>query len=135
MDIDRASARADIENLLYRYAQLCDEADAAGLGSLLGGAEIRFGNQPPIQGAEPIATFYAGVLGNASTTRHLISNVIIEPTGEHQAHAHARYARWLVRDEPELVGLGDYQSDFVCEGGKWRFATHQVVRTWFRETP
>lgn len=129
-----AEARPWVENLLHIYAQLCDGHDPSGLGKLLEHATLTFGERGPVLGADAITETYTALLGSAGPTRHLVSNLIVSPTGEAQVKSVAAYTRWtLAGHSPTLVGMGRYLSEFIHVDGCWRFAAHTVQRDWFLE--
>jgi hypothetical protein len=82
-----------IQNLIYRYCDRIDRGDFPGIAQLFAHAELYVPALPaPVRGVEAIAALYARftrVYPDTGTpkTRHVTSNVIIEPDGEDAARA------------------------------------------------
>ena len=76
-----------IQNLIYRYCERIDRADFIGIGELFAHAAIHVPALPePVRGAAAVTAMYTQftrVYPETGTprTRHVTSNVIIEPDG------------------------------------------------------
>ena len=125
--------RAAVENLLGTYAQLCDDHDVSGLAALLSEATVTFGHAEPISGARAVTDLFDAAFTPGLRTRHLITNTVITQTASHVATSRVQYTRWVLDPAPTLVGMGEYRSEFIAEGGHWQFAAHTVRRDWFQE--
>jgi ketosteroid isomerase-like protein len=74
--------RPVIAELIYRYAELIDAGDFAGVGELLAGAVVTFeGNDREYRGTERIRRLYEGSTrrypDGTPMTKHVMSNVIV----------------------------------------------------------
>lgn len=74
--------RPAIAELIYRYAELIDAGDFAGVGELLAGAVVTFeGNDREYRGTDRIRRLYEGSTrrypDGTPMTKHLMSNVIV----------------------------------------------------------
>jgi hypothetical protein len=79
--IDPASAQA-IETLIARYAELVDDGDFTGVGSLLADATYRGGGGAPLIGREAIEKWFRDNLivypEGTPRTQHVTTNVVID---------------------------------------------------------
>ncbi len=127
-------ARA-IENLLYRYAELIDGGDFAGIGHLFREAEIHApAHNSVVKGAEQVSAMYresARLYADSGTpkTRHLISNAIIEVAAD-GASAEARSC-YTVLQATEALPLqaiisGRYRDQLRKCDGDWQFARREM---------
>jgi 3-phenylpropionate/cinnamic acid dioxygenase small subunit len=117
-----------IQNLIYRYCERIDRADFKGIGQLFAHAAIYVpALAEPVRGAEAVTAMYTQftrVYPQSGTprTRHVTSNVIIEPDGEHAARA---WSYVLVHQATEALPLqpiigGGYADRFAKVEGAWR---------------
>jgi SnoaL-like domain len=123
-----------IQNLIYRYCDCIDRADFKGIAQLFAHAAIHVPALPePVRGVAAIETMYAQftrVYPETGTprTRHVTSNVIIEPDGEHAARAQSYI---LVHQATETLALqpiigGRYYDRFARVDGSWRFSERRM---------
>jgi SnoaL-like domain len=123
-----------IQNLIYRYCDHIDRGDFTGLAQLFAHAALHVPALPqPLRGVEAIAALYARftrVYPETGTprTRHVTSNVIIEPEGEHAARAQSYI---LVHQATESLPLqpiigGRYYDRFERLEGVWRFTERRM---------
>jgi ketosteroid isomerase-like protein len=123
-----------IQNLIYRYCDRIDRGDFPGIAQLFAHAELYVPALPaPVRGVEAIAALYARftrVYPDTGTpkTRHVTSNVIIEPDGEDAARAQSYV---LVHQATETLPLqpiigGRYYDRFARVGGVWRFSERRM---------
>ena len=127
--------RAAVENLLGTYARLCDDRDVSGLAALLTDAVVTFGDAEPVSGAEAVADLFERAFAAGHRTRHLITNAVVAQTSPQLVTSRVCYTRWVLDPAPTLVGMGEYQSEFVADEAHWRFTAHTVRRDWFQESP
>lgn len=128
MSSDGALARHEAENLLSHYALCADECDDTGVANLFAEAEVEFAGTV-LRGRSDVADHYRELFAAAPRSRHLLSNIVVDPV-ENGAHARCRYTRWLLDGDPTLGALGDYEARFVVTDGQWRFAAFRVSRAW-----
>ena len=123
-----------IQNLIYLSCERIDRADFKGIGQLFAHAAIYVPALPePVRGAEAVTAMYTQftrVYPQSGTprTRHVTSNVIIEPDGEHAARA---WSYVLVHQATEGLPLqpiigGRYADRFAKVEGGWRFTERRM---------
>ncbi len=123
-----------IQNLIYRYCDRIDRGDFAALGALFAHAAIHVPALPePLRGAPAIEAMYrrfTRVYPETGTprTRHVTSNVIIEPAGADAARAESYV---MVHQATPALPLqpiisGRYADRFERVGGSWRFAERRM---------
>lgn len=132
MTIDRAA----IAELIYRYAELIDEGDFAGLGTLLAGAVVTFeGNDREYRGADPIRRLYEGSTrrypDGTPKTKHVMTNVIVSE-GEAEGTAASRSYYTVFQAVPGELALqpiiaGRYRHRFECTDGAWHITGFHVI--------
>ena len=128
------SDRDQITNLIYRYAELIDDGDFAGVGELLGRAELTFeGYTTAVTGAEAVAGLYTSTTrrfdDGTPATKHVMTNVIVEVDGE-QASSRSYFT--VLQAVPGELGLqpviaGRYRDRFIRENDTWRFSAMHVI--------
>jgi len=123
-----------IQNLIYRYCDRIDRGDFAGIAQLFADAEIHVpALQAPLRGVAAIEAMYrqfTRIYPQTGTprTRHVTSNVIIEPDGEHAARSQSYV---LVHQATEALPLqpiigGRYYDRFAKVAGTWRFTERRM---------
>jgi 3-phenylpropionate/cinnamic acid dioxygenase small subunit len=128
-----SDARAEIENLLYRYAELVDAGDFAGVGALFAHASYRTGDGPPLSGAAIAAVQRRLVIlyeDGTPRTRHLVTNAQIDVDAA-AGRATSRSAFTVLQAPPgEPIGpivVGRYHDVFERVEGAWRFAERRIL--------
>ena len=123
-----------IQNLIYRYCDRIDRGDFAGIAQLFAHAEIHLPALPaPVRGVAAIEAMYTQftrVYPETGTprTRHVTSNVIIEPDGADAARAQSYV---LVHQATDVLPLqpiigGRYYDRFAEAEGAWRFTERRM---------
>ncbi len=123
-----------IQNLIYRYCDRIDRGDFAGIAQLFAHAEIHVPALPaPVRGVAAIEAMYTQftrVYPETGTprTRHVTSNVIIEPDGADAARAQSYV---LVHQATDVLPLqpiigGRYYDRFAKTEGAWRFTERRM---------
>ena len=129
------SAR-QIENLLYRYAELIDNGDYAGIGQLFAQAKIIDADDNLIaQGADNITAMYhesTRLYPEVGTplTKHVTTNAIIE-VDEAAGTATAR-SYYTVLQRTDALALqpiitGRYHDAFARDEAGWRFSQRKML--------
>ncbi|MGU3502426.1 nuclear transport factor 2 family protein [Mycobacterium sp. C31M] len=121
-------SRAEITELLHRYAELIDAGDFDGVGQLLGR-----GNFMGVAGAEAIAGLFAKTTrrfpehGNRTRTRHLVLNPIVDIDGD-TARARSTFCVVQQTDRVPLqpIVVGRYDDSFVRDADGWYFTERKV---------
>jgi 3-phenylpropionate/cinnamic acid dioxygenase small subunit len=129
-------SRAQIENMLARYAGAFDTNDLDGLRDCFtpdaefevsGGAGVAVGRDAVVS---ELARLRARHEPGATTPWHLISTLSIVSTGADTVSARSRFM--LVVSErdgpPALVSVGWYSDEIVNSDGAWRLRRRRVLR-------
>ena len=130
-------ARGDILNLIYRYAELMDGGDFAGIGALFAHGQISLeGSSTVLKGAEEIANAYrtsARLYPDTGSpkTKHVITNVIVEISDDGHTADSRSYFTVLQAVEGQMalqpILAGRYRDTFAFVDGAWRFRTMHIV--------
>jgi len=120
-----------IQNLVYTYAALIDRGEFDAVGALFDHADVYFPGNP-----EPASRAGQNIMGRqmhewtriypetgTPRTRHMTTNLIIEPDGPDRARAQSYVV--VFQSTPTLtmqpiIG-GTYKDRFEKVDGKWRF--------------
>lgn len=128
-----SSARDEIENLLYVYAERIDAGDFAGVAEMFAYAEIRVaGSDAATRGRDDVLRLYESTtrLYECGTprTKHVVTNPIILVDGD---RATARSCFTVMQQTPELplqvIITGRYRDELERADGGWRFAAREMV--------
>ena len=133
--------RSAIAELIYRYAELIDDGDFAGLGTLLAGAVVTFeGNDREYRGADQIQRLYEHTTrrypNGTPLTKHVMTNVIVSPVdggGEGDSNGAASRSYYTVfQAVPGELTLqpiiaGRYRHRFECTDGQWHITGFHVI--------
>lgn len=122
-----------IPQLIYRYARALDRLDAGLLDRVFAvDATIELGAIFTGSPADFIPVMQ-GFMGSMAATRHEVSNVLIEPTGD-RAGVESYVTAWHRIDGPggtqELIVRARYLSTAARIGGVWRLVRHSEVADW-----
>lgn len=119
-----------VQNLIFRYCLLVDTANFEGVGALFARAELHYdmGGSPFDQDPAAITQSLRDAVKlygeqRLPCTRHVCTNVIIEPDGRAAARSQSSVIVFqAVPDLPlqPIIG-GRYHDRFAKEDGKWRF--------------
>ncbi|NEW69214.1 nuclear transport factor 2 family protein [Streptomyces rhizosphaericus] len=132
MPADPTLSHRAIENLIARYAELVDDGDFAGLGTLLADATFT-GSGEPVSGREAIEEMFKETLivyaDGTPRTHHVTTNVAIE-VDEQANTAVSRSYVTVFQALPDLplqpIAAGRYHDRFERRDGQWRFAERRV---------
>jgi hypothetical protein len=124
----------EIQNLVYRYCDRIDRADFDGLGRLFAEADVYFPADGSCFRRDPagLAALYRSWVriheDGTPRTRHVTSNLIIEPDGPDRARTQSYIL--VYQDAPgcplqPIVG-GRYYDRFAKTGGAWHFAERRM---------
>jgi 3-phenylpropionate/cinnamic acid dioxygenase small subunit len=123
-----------IQNLLFRYCDLLDRGDLDGMASLFAHASVYVPADPvPIRSAARIAELYrqyTRIYPDTGTpkTRHVTTNVMIEPEGDCAARAQSYVIVFQATDTLSLqpvIGGRNYDR-FERVDGRWRFSERRI---------
>ena len=123
-----------IQNLIYRYCDRIDRGDFAGIAQLFAHAAIHVPALPvSVRGVAAIEAMYTQFTRlypetGTPRTRHVTSNVIIEPDGVDAARAQSYV---LVHQATDVLPLqpiigGRYYDRFAKTEGAWRFTERRM---------
>ena len=129
---DPPSSHRAIGDLITTYAELVDDGDFAGLGTLLADATFTGGGEP-VSGAQAIEKMFQDTLivydDGTPRTRHLITNIRIQ-VDEAADTAVSRSYFTALQALPDLplqpIASGRYHDRFERRDGQWRFAERRV---------
>lgn len=119
-----------INNLMYRYAHLMDQADFDGVGEMFAHADVYLPNMQPFRsdGAGLAAMFreWNHVYADTGTmrTRHVTTNLLLESDGADRAKSQSYVVVFqATRTMPlQPVIAGTYLDRFEKVDGIWRFS-------------
>jgi hypothetical protein len=128
-------AEAAITKLVYRYADLIDSGDFAGIGHLFARATIDTGDGRLFEGSEAIQRMYEQNTrrypdNGTPHTRHVTSNLIIDVDDDGQRATCRSYVVVCqqVGDFPlQPVWTNRYEDRFRREDGTWQFAHRRMT--------
>lgn len=122
-------AHVQIANLVYRYAELIDTGDYAGIGHLFADATIETGEGETYSGASEIQAMYEQWTrrypdNGTPHTRHVTTNPIIEydddtGTGTCRSYVMVFQSTDVLPLQPIITNR--YHDRFVRDGETWRF--------------
>src|SRR5688500_13377582 len=120
----------EIQNLLFRYAHLNDRGDYEAVGKLFEHANVYMpGDEKPSStnatAMTALWTKWNRIYPDTKTpkTRHVTTNVIIEPDGPDRAKTHSYVIVFQATDKFPLQPIigGAYRDIFAKVNGEWRF--------------
>lgn len=118
-----------LSNLLYRYAELVDTGDFAGVGALFERARVHMAGpgSDAVSGntvAEVMRRF-VHVYDGVPLTRHIVTNSIVEFDGD-TASARSYYMVLQILAAPVVIVTGRYHDRFARDANGWYF-TERVI--------
>jgi uncharacterized protein (TIGR02246 family) len=121
-----------IRALVHEYAERIDTGDLDGLAAMFADATWGSpGRGTPLRGTDQVRRGYDGVIlyEGIPCTKHVISNVTIELTGESAAAARSYFTVLQARPDFPLQPIiaGRYHDRFERVDGRWRFADRQII--------
>ena len=129
---DPASCYRAIENLIAIYAELVDDGDFEGLGTLLADATFA-GSGEPVSGPDAIERMFRDTLivydDGTPRTKHITTNIVIEAdeeAGTAVSRAYFTVLQALPGMALQPIASGRYRDRFERRHGQWRFAERRV---------
>ncbi|PLW67689.1 nuclear transport factor 2 family protein [Pseudohalioglobus lutimaris] len=127
------SPERQIENLLYRYAELIDAGDLTAVSTLLGRARF-IGPDGEVQGegADDILRIYSSYTrlyaDGTPLSHHVTSNVRVEVDGD-TAMSHAYFTVLQATEVLPLQAImtGRYIDTFAHDAQGWYFTSRQII--------
>ncbi len=131
-----SSARDDITDLLFTYAERIDAGDFAAVADLFGDAEVTFeGFDQVRRGRDEVLAMYEGSTrrydDGTPKTKHVMTNVVVA-VDEAAGTATARSYFTVLQAVPGQLALqpviaGRYRDRFDRSAGAWRFRQRHMV--------
>jgi len=127
--------RPAIAECIYRYAELVDRGDFAGVGELLSAAVVTFeGDDRVYRGEDRIRRLYERSTqrypDGTPMTKHVVTNVIVAEAEDRTAESRSYFTVFqAVRGELALqpVIAGRYRHRFEYSNTQWRISSFHVV--------
>ena len=126
--------RALAVELLARYAEAIDAGDFAGVGALLGDAELQDADGHRIaSGPDEIEALYTATTlrhgDGTPMTAHVITNAIVDAVGADELEVRSRFVVFQGTDSLALqpVVVGRYVDRVVRSGAGWRFLSRRMM--------
>jgi len=128
--------RADITDVLYRYASTIDRFDAAGLRSVLADdVWAQYGNAEPVKGGDAVASWIGEAIANVVWQHHLLSVYHVDVDGDRASALVYHTSHQVFEEDPETAKLlvGRYQNELRREGDGWRISRLVLEILWGEE--
>lgn len=124
-----------IANLVYRYAELIDEGDFAGVARLFEDGCVVGPDGGESRGFEAVLDLYRGAAriypeSGTPCTQHVTTNLIIEiDEAGHSAQARSVFTVYqALEDFPlQVIITGSYRDEFALVDGAWGFRRRQIL--------
>ena len=126
--------RADINDLIARYAWAADEDDIDGIAACFtaDGVFATNNGSPPAEGVDAIRELFASARRRRAAagqrTRHVMGNVLVAKCAD---GATAKSYLTLVTTQPDgrtaVECSAEYNDTLVQVGGKWRFSERRIT--------
>jgi hypothetical protein len=130
------SARDEITDIIYTYAERIDAGDFAGVAELLSHATLTFeGYDSAVTGPAAIEALYTSTTrrfdDGTPKTKHVMTNVIVE-IGDDAVHASSKSYYTVLHAVPGEFALqpviaGRYHDRFELVDGSWQLTDMHVI--------
>ena len=128
--------RAEITDVLYRYASTIDRFDRDGLRSLLADdLWAQYGNAEPVSGGDAVAAWIAEATASVVWQHHLLSVYHVEVDGDRASALVYHTSHQVFEDDPDTAKLlvGRYQNELRREPDGWRISRLVLEILWGEE--
>jgi hypothetical protein len=122
-----------IQKLVFSYPLYLDRGDIDAMAALFAHADVYMGDAEPVRSnptavAEAFRNFLQVYLDGTPRTRHMTSNLIIEPDGANRARASCYVMVFQQTKNLPLQPIigGDYRDRFEKVDGVWRFSERHI---------
>jgi ketosteroid isomerase-like protein len=118
-----------VSQTLYRYASSVDQKDWTGLRTLFtDDATARYGDYPPLEGADAIVQFVADASNKRSWLHHLISVYHVEVDGNEATALTYHTSHQIDESDPSTVGVivARYHDRLRLVDGDWKIADKRM---------
>ncbi len=132
-----ASSRDEVANLVSCYAETIDSGDFDGIAKMFANGSVECfvdgaSNGGLNSGAEAVVRWYRASMSlydGSPRTRHVITNLIVEVSGDDRA-AEARSYFMVLQCLPDfplqIIAAGRYHDSFSKQDGNWRFSSKDI---------
>jgi ketosteroid isomerase-like protein len=128
--------RADITDVLYRYASTIDRFDLDGLRRVLADdVWAQYGNAEPVSGGDALASWIGEAIANVVWQHHLLSVYHVEVDGDRASALVYHTSHQVFEDDPETAKLivGRYHTELRRERDGWRISRLVLEILWGEE--
>jgi ketosteroid isomerase-like protein len=128
--------RADITDVLYRYASTIDRFDLDGLRSVLADdLWAQYGNAEPIVGGDAVAAWIGEAIAGVVWQHHLLSVYHVEVDGDRASALVYHTSHQAFEDSPDTAKLlvGRYHNELRRAGDGWRISRLVLEILWGEE--
>lgn len=128
--------RAEITDVLYRYASTIDRFDRDGLRSVLADdIWARYGNAEPISGGDAVAAWIAEATAHVVWQHHLLSVYHVDVDGDRAGALVYHTSHQVFEDDPDTAKLlvGRYHNELRREDDGWRISRLVLEILWGEE--
>src|SRR5918998_2713814 len=128
--------RADITDVLYRYASTIDRFDLDGLlKTLADDLWAQYGNAEPVSGGDAVAAWIAEAIAPVVWQHHLLSVYHVDVDGDTAKALVYHTSHQVFEDAPETARLlvGRYHVELRRDPGGWRISRLVLELLWGEE--
>jgi ketosteroid isomerase-like protein len=125
--------RADITDVLYRYASTIDAFDHEGLRALLADdVWAQYGNADPVLGGDALLDWIAGMTADVVWQHHLLSVYHVDVDGDTAKALVYHTSHQVFEDDPDTakVLVGRYRNELRREADGWRISRLVLEILW-----
>jgi ketosteroid isomerase-like protein len=128
--------RADITDVLYRYASTIDRFDLDGLRRVLADdAWGQYGNAEPVNGGDALASWIGEAIANVVWQHHLLSVYHVDVDGDRASALVYHTSHQVFEDAPDTARLlvGRYHNELRREHDGWKISRLVLEILWGEE--
>ncbi len=128
--------RADITDVLYRYASTIDRFDLDGLRSVLADdLWAQYGNAEPVSGGDAVASWIGEAIANVVWQHHLLSVYHVALDGDRASALVYHTSHQVFEDDPDTAKLlvGRYHNELRREPDGWKISRLVLEILWGEE--
>jgi ketosteroid isomerase-like protein len=125
--------RADVTDVLYRYASTIDRFDLDGLrGVLADDLVAQYGNAEPVAGGDAVAGWIAEAIAGVVWQHHLLSVYHVEVDGDRATALVYHTSHQVFAEDPDNAKLlvGRYDTELRREAGGWKITRLVLELLW-----
>ncbi len=128
------AARADLQDLVFRYATACDHSDVATLqGIFAPDARAKYGKDEPLVGAEDIVTWLAAATRPTVWGHHFINPYAVDVRGDRADVLAYLLSHQVFEADLDAVTMmtSRYQLQCVRTASGWQITQLDLTVGWF----